>query len=105
MSVHPTAVNTATRPVQAWIKTTDSRMRVFGQTQLEGFVVASAALEGPAKRWLKSRPELSTQEDVKKGLLEEFDQKTSVVRLYELMAARKCKKNESLVDYLQNSRV
>ena len=76
-------------------------MRAFGWTQLEGFVAASAALEGPAKRWLESRPELSTWEDVKKVLLEEFDRKTSVARLHELMAARKRKKNESLVDYLQ----
>ena len=53
------------QPVKEWTRAVALKITAFRWSQLEGYIAAVGALEGMAKRWADSHPEISTWEVLK----------------------------------------
>lgn len=91
-----------TRSVEAWAEAIQRRIVIYGWTPLEGFLAGSSTLEGPAKKWLEGRLEISTWGELRRGLQEEFEKMTSPAKLHGVMANRRRRRDESVVDFVQD---
>ena len=93
------------KPVAEWVRTMDNKIMAYGWSQLEGYVGASNALEGAAKKWAESCSEVNTWDALKVAIQTEFKARTSKGEIYEIMTARRRKKEESIFDFFQEMKV
>ena len=78
-----------------------NKITAYGWSQLEGYIAACGALEGPAKKWSETRSDINTWDVLRTSIGEEFRARTSPAQIYEKMASRTRKKDESPIDYFQ----
>ena len=88
-------------PVHEWTRAMENKIQAFRWSPLEGYLAAAGALEGAAKRWTDSRTDINAWDTFKVAIEEEFKARTTKAEIYEVMAARKRKREESPADYYQ----
>ena len=87
------------KPVQEWTRAIGHKITAFRWSQLEGYIAATGALEGSARRWADSHPEINSWNELKERIEQEVSSKTSPAQSTERMSTRRCKKEESAVDF------
>ena len=63
------------KPVQEWMRAVGHKITAFRWSQLEGYIAATGALEGSARRWADSHPEINTWNILKERIEHEFCRK------------------------------
>lgn len=70
-------------------------------TSLEDYIVGNGALKVPANQWLEGDPVLNMWSQLRAGFEAEFEKRTLVAELYEVMATRCKHRDETILDYVQ----
>uniref|UniRef100_A0A182YSY4 Uncharacterized protein n=1 Tax=Anopheles stephensi TaxID=30069 RepID=A0A182YSY4_ANOST len=86
--------------VVAWILDFEDQCKVFCWSELHKFVYAKRLLEGPAKAFVRSLPNVASWKQLKSALIEEFEETTSSASIHELLRQRKKKNDESFLEYV-----
>lgn len=85
--------------IENWIEEFESNVALFNLNPIQSLIVAKNALVDSAKRALNSRTNITSWDELKEMLLEEFSVKFSSAEIHGRLRARKKKKEESLKDY------
>uniref|UniRef100_A0AAG5DQC0 RNA-directed DNA polymerase n=1 Tax=Anopheles atroparvus TaxID=41427 RepID=A0AAG5DQC0_ANOAO len=86
--------------VHAWIADYENHCVIFGWTDLHKLVYAKRLLEGAAKAFIRSLPNVTTWKDLKAALENEFEEAESSASVHELLRRRKKLKEESYREYV-----
>ncbi|XP_058128665.1 uncharacterized protein LOC131292920 [Anopheles ziemanni] len=86
--------------VCAWVVEFETSSQLFEWHELHKLIYAKRVLQGAAKAFVKSIPEVSSWKELKCALVEEFEEKVSSASVHESLRHRKKKTEETFTEYI-----
>lgn len=86
--------------VCAWVVEFETSSQLFKWHELHKLIYAKRVLQGAAKAFVKSIPEVSSWKELKCALVEEFEEKVSSASVHESLRHRKKKTEETFTEYI-----
>lgn len=86
--------------IVSWIADYENHCAIFGWPELHKLVYAKRLLEGAARAFARSLPNITSWRDLKAALEEEFEETESSAHVHELLRRRKKLKVESYREYV-----
>ncbi|XP_073811783.1 uncharacterized protein [Musca autumnalis] len=90
--------------IRSWLDEFEDNARVMCWDQFQMFIFAKRSLKGLAKLFISSERGITSYNQLKRALLDEFDTVVNSCQLHKMLMERKMLKNESIQEYFLHMR-